>query len=303
MIGGLELIREQCRRPADAVRWACVLEATSPKAGNVFPGREFGDLSYLDFVTAAEISAASFDPPPPSFSHGVLQASRETAGRLSTNVNLGILLLLGPLVQADSIDSSRRLNRPEWQSRVGDVLESTTPEDAKRLYAAINVASPGGMGESEEMDLSGPPPQNFLDAMRAAQSRDRIARNYAQRFSDLFETVVPMLGQSIQNENDLLGGIALAHLRLIASEPDSLIARKFGSEVAREVQQRANFDVRDAAKREAFDRFLRIGTRGPSGKSSTLNPGTTADLIAAGLYVLLREHDQTECENQTGSSV
>ncbi|QEF97133.1 ATP:dephospho-CoA triphosphoribosyl transferase [Stieleria maiorica] len=289
MTGGLASIRLACTCPADAIRWACVLEATAPKAGNVYPGRDFEDLSYLDFVTAAELAASAFDPRPSSFSHGVLEACGRTAERLGTNVNLGILLLLGPLVQTDAAAGESPLNRAQWRDRVVACLDSLTAEDADRLYAAINVAAPGGMGQSDEMDLSGPPPEDFLAAMRHAVSRDRIAKNYADGFADFFHHVVPLVHQSLIDEGDWMGGLTLAHLRLLAAAPDTLIARKFGEDVAREVQRRARFDHRDGEQREAFDRYLRTGTLDRQGQSSRINPGTTADLIAAAVYVLLRE--------------
>lgn len=292
MIGGLDLIRKQCLCSADAVRWACILEATAPKAGNVFPGREFDDLTYLDFVSAAYIAARCFDQPAASFSHAVLGASEQVAETIGTNVNLGILLLLGPLVESDSPDDAPPLSRSQWQTRVTTTLASLTADDTSRLYDAINAASPGGMAEVDEMDLASPPPSDFIAAMRAAMSWDRIARNYADGFCDLFETVVPLLARSIEQENDLLSGISIAHLGLLAAEPDTLIARKFGQEVALNVQQRARFDPKDAQKRAAFDHFLRIGEADRHGKTSRLNPGTTADLIVAGLYILLRERDE-----------
>lgn len=289
MTGGLPAIRRVCTRPVDAIRWACVLEATAPKVGNVYPGRDFDDLTYLDFVTAAELTASAFEPPPPSFSHGVLAACNASADQLGTNVNLGILLLLGPLVQVDAADGHVRLDRSSWSSGVTAVLDSMTADDSIRLYAAINVAKPGGMGQSDEMDLSGPPPQDFLAAMRHAATRDRIARNYSDGFADLFHHVLPVVQQSVLDEHDLLSGLVLAQLRLLAAEPDTLIARKFGDGVAREVQRRARFDHRDAEQRDAFDRYLRTGTLDLAGQSNRINPGTTADLIAAAVYVLLRE--------------
>ncbi|MCA9140526.1 MAG: triphosphoribosyl-dephospho-CoA synthase [Planctomycetales bacterium] len=295
MIGSLKVIRSICVKPSDAVRWACLIEATAPKAGNVFPGRDFADLTYRDFVNAAEITSAALANYG-SFSLRVNHASSTISKRIGTNVNLGILLLIGPLVEADSPDQmppgkGARQSRSGLRERVGGVLHSMTADDAKLLYDAINVSVPGGMGKSEEMDLAGPPPANFCDAMRAAASRDRIARNYANGFSDLFDVVLPAVHESIMSESDLLGGVALAHLRLLASEPDTLIARKFGLSVAREVQRRADFDHHDLDARESFDQFLRTAAVDQSGQSSNINPGTTADMIAAALYVLLRESD------------
>ena len=289
MIGGLKSVRALCGRPVEAVRWACILEATAPKAGNVFPGCDFDDLTYVDFVSAAEITAAMFEGLTESFSQVVLNASVSIAQKLGTNVNLGILLLLGPLVQADVSDGWSRRTRVDLRSQIKEVLGALDAQDSDRLYAAINAASPGGMGTSDQMDLSSPAPDDFISAMKTARSRDRIALNYGDGFSDLFDSVVPTLEDSIAMENDLLSGIARGHQRLLISEPDSLIMRKFGPEVALDVQKEADFDHDDIAKRKAFDQFLRSGTKDLEGKTSTINPGTTADLIAAALYVLLRE--------------
>ena len=85
---------------------------------------------------------------------------------------------------------------------------------------------------------------------------------------------------------DLLQGIVHAQIRLLADEPDTLIARKFGDAVARDVSARARIDPTDAEAVQALDRFLRGDN---PYRLSRINPGTTADLIAAALYVLLRE--------------
>ena len=189
MIPCLDLVRSRCERPSDAVRWACVLEAIAPKAGNVFPGNDFDDLCFGDFVQAAEIAASAFGDPSLSFSQRVLSVCRNVREAIGTNVNLGIMLLLGPLVEADAATDQGRLDREELQRRVRQVLSQLDADDSSKLYEAINVAAPGGMGKAEQMDLSAAAPASFLDAMRAASSRDRIARNYADGFDDLFGAV------------------------------------------------------------------------------------------------------------------
>ena len=57
MCSALSRLRGHVRTTADAIRWACLLDATAPKAGNVYPGCPFADLTYAHFVTAAEITA------------------------------------------------------------------------------------------------------------------------------------------------------------------------------------------------------------------------------------------------------
>ena len=118
--------------------------------------------------------------------------------------------------------------------------------------------------------------------MDLAKERDRVALQYSGGFDDLCCEVVPILSSSIRDCGDVLTGICQAHLRLMASAPDSLIGRKNGPQVANEVQLRAQqIDPTDVDSVESFDRYLREG-------GHQLNPGTTADLIAAALYVLLR---------------
>ena len=42
---------------AGRAQYACVLEASAPKPGNVSPGRPFADVGYEDFVVSAEAIA------------------------------------------------------------------------------------------------------------------------------------------------------------------------------------------------------------------------------------------------------
>src|SRR5207244_1327739 len=84
--------------------------------------------------------------------------------------------------------------------------------------------------------------------------------------------------------------IVQAHLCQLASSPDSLIHRKCGLAVAKEASERATSVLMagspDPTDHEsalaAFDSWLRAD-------GNLRNPGTTADLVAAGLFVLLRE--------------
>ncbi len=132
------------------------------------------------------------------------------------------------------------------------------------------------------------PQVDIVEAMTLAADRDLIARQYATGFVDLMERIVPLVEESICRRGDLLGGIVDAHLRMLANEPDSLIARKNGFEVAAGVQKRAqNVDLDDPASISVFDESLRNDTH-------ELNPGTTADLIAAALYMLLRTPNHRE---------
>ena len=282
----LNLLRNVIDSPTDAIRWACLLEATAPKPGNVYPGCSFEDLEYHDFVVAAEIASKAFSQTRQPISKRMLSAVDSAVAQSRTNVNLGIVLLLGPLVSADETmasDSTRARDPVNWAESVAEVLDRFDGVDGQNIFKAINHASAGGLGDVDSMDVRDTHPQvDIVKAMTLAADRDLIARQYATGFKDLIQRVVPLVDESIRLRGDLLAGMVDAHLRLLATEPDSLIARKNGLPVALRVQQNARkVDLDHPVSIAKFDESLR--TRGHE-----LNPGATADLLAAALYVLLR---------------
>ena len=63
------------------------------------------------------------------------------------------------------------------------MLRETTLADARLAYAAIREAHPGGLGTAGDQDLAGEPSVTLLEAMRLAQGRDLVAREYATGFA------------------------------------------------------------------------------------------------------------------------
>lgn len=262
---------------------ACLLEATAPKPGNVHRGADFEDLTFTDFL----VSAAAIGPPleaarTTGVGPAVLAAVRGTRRLVPTNSNLGMVLLLAPLAAVP--------RKVGLATGVGEVLRQLTPDDARDVYQAIREARPGGLGKVAEMDVADAPPDDLLVAMRAAAPRDLVARQYSENFATVLEQVVPWLAAGCRAGWPLTTAIVHAHVRLMSVHPDSLIARKCGAETAREAAARAARALAagnppDEAYHEALadlDFWLRSDHH-------KRNPGTTADLIAAGLFAGLRE--------------
>ena len=260
------------------VETACRLEATAPKPGNVHPGAAFPDLSHAELVAAGRAIADPLDRAATRrIGETILEAVTRSRQVTRSNANLGIVLAIAPLAAVP--------DHVPLQRGVAEVLARTTPDDARDVWRAIAVASPGGLGRASRHDLAGPPPENLLEAMRAAADRDGIARLWATAFRDLFERVAPDLETQI-GLHGIDEGIVRAHVRLLADRPDTLIARRHGEAIAREVSESAAAIVAaDAstwqASVAAFDARLRRPPR--------RNPGTTADWLAAALFILLRE--------------
>ena len=125
---------------------ACVWEATARKPGNVHRYADFDDLTYLDFVTAAAAVAPVLAlSPDRRVGRTVLEGVRATRRVVSTNANLGILLLLAPLTKAAA--------EADLRSGLDRVLDELDVEDARLVYEAIRLANPGGMGRSTEQDI------------------------------------------------------------------------------------------------------------------------------------------------------
>lgn len=276
--------RRVSRSAGDRVRWACTLEAVAPKLGNVHPSASFADLNAADFLTAgAQLAWAVETHPDWPVGRIIFDAVRRCRDATGTNVNLGIALLVVPLVKAERLTQESDLPVRE---AVRHVLEGLTPEDGQHAFAAIRLAQPGGLGRVERMDVAESGPVDLRAAMADAADRDLIALQYATAYAMLFDSVVPVVQQAVRDAGDVLTGIREAQLRLLAATSDSLIARKCGREAADEaramavqVLRSANCSERVAAEAK-FDAWLRSD-------GHRRNPGATADLIAAALYLLL----------------
>ncbi|MGL5094968.1 MAG: triphosphoribosyl-dephospho-CoA synthase, partial [Planctomycetia bacterium] len=88
-----------------AVELACLLEAIARKPGNVHPRRDFADAGCLDFLAGGVVVGPLLaDAATTGVGRAVYDAVDATRRLVSSNVNLGIALLLAPLCAADTDD-------------------------------------------------------------------------------------------------------------------------------------------------------------------------------------------------------
>jgi triphosphoribosyl-dephospho-CoA synthase len=264
-----------------AAQLACVLEASAEKPGNITPSHDFDDTSYEDMLRSAialgpEIGRAGER----GVGETVLAAVRATRAVAGANTNLGIALLLAPLAKAAFGD-------PPLRSHLTQVVTSLTVDDARAAYEAIRLAGAGGLDEPVEHDVRDEPTVTLREAMAAAAGRDAIAAEYATGFEVTFGLGLPALRAALDDALGPRDAIVELALRLLAEMPDTLIARKRGVSVAERVSAGAARvlaagGVRAREALAAFDASLRAD-------GNALNPGTTADLVTAVLFVALLE--------------
>jgi triphosphoribosyl-dephospho-CoA synthase len=267
---------------AAAAQLACLLEASAPKPGNVSPGRHFADVRYEHFLaSAAAIGAAFVDAGSRSVGETVLHAAKATSQWTRSNTNLGIVLLLAPLARAADVGG-------ELRSALRQVLASTTVADARDVYAAIRLASPGGLGEAPQQDVHDEPTVTLLEAMTLAAEHDGIAREYATAFGVTFETALPALMRARGDRLSWDDVVVETFMTVLAAAPDTHVARRGGPELAADISQRAADVLRAGGVRSNEGRkalgYFDHSLRDPRNIG---NPGTTADVTAAAIFVAL----------------
>jgi triphosphoribosyl-dephospho-CoA synthase len=256
---------------------ACQAEIEALKPGNVHVFADGHRMSADQFLRSAEVTAAPLTEPDAPVGRRILAAIRATRDAVATNTNLGIVLLAAPLLSA--------AERPggDLRANVGEVLAALTMDDTAAVFAAIALASPGGLGTTDN-DVREPPKIGLREAMRQASDRDLIARQYANGMADVFTTGLTALAEAERRGEDGMWPVISVYLAFLATFPDSHIARRHGIAVAAEVQREAaaiaaelvRVQEEQARNRKlmAFDRDL---------KARAINPGTSADLTVASL--------------------
>jgi triphosphoribosyl-dephospho-CoA synthase len=156
------------------------------------------------------------------------------------------------------------------------------------VYAAIRRAKPGGLGQSDTQDVAGEPDVTLLDAMRLAADRDGVAREYATDFEVTFDRGAPALARARGDGLSWSDAIVETYLSLLAAGIDTHIVRRTGLAAAEHVSMLAREALTVGGVRtdegrqavEAMDLAMRDAR-------NSHNPGTTADLTAAAIFVTL----------------
>jgi triphosphoribosyl-dephospho-CoA synthase len=271
---------------AVSAQLAALLEVAAEKPGNVTPRHRFADMRLADFLaSAAAIGPAMRAAGQQPVGETILQAIRATRRVTRVNTNLGIVLLFAPLARAalaGPTGSSLRANLEE-------VLAALTVEDAVHAYHAIRLAQPGGLNHVQDEDVSQRPTVDLRAAMSLAQERDSIAREYVTGYEITFDIGLPALREALSEGLPVEEATLITFLTILARVPDTLIARKVDLARAEAISERArallvvvHAPVPEVV-RHAFQ-TLDTELRDPHNRH---NPGTTADLTAAALFVAL----------------
>lgn len=267
-----------------AFEYACKLDVFSIKPGNVFLDHPAYGMTHKDFLQSSMACSDIICEQNIDIGEKILESVKASIDVVGCNTNLGIILLCSPIVEAIYLDNEHKLQ----QNNLKKVIDRIDLKQTKTIYKAINLANAGGMGLKDKFDLNAKKSSDFTlsEAMNFASSYDYIANEY----TNYFNNIINIISLNWRNYFKLMGNAECAttatFLKLISSNPDSLIARKYGLDTAIEVSGKfkALSDEYCELKNPNIinNKLLLLDSEL---KIQGLNPGTTADVVVASIFI------------------
>ncbi|MFA4934216.1 MAG: triphosphoribosyl-dephospho-CoA synthase [Candidatus Methanoperedens sp.] len=277
---------------ARGAQLAMLLEVSAtPKPGNIDRDHNYTDTRFEHFLASAvgvypilEKAARSKSGAGALIHEAVAESGKWQKGG---NTHFGAFLLLIPLVMA----AGKCENRTCLKAQVQKTVMETTVEDAIELYRAFSKAKVKvkpvddlDLGDAGSIDKIKAEGRTLFNLMQISSSYDIIAEEWTNGFKKTFECAA-----SIRNKlkkHGINDAVVLTFMELLSGNKDTFIQTKFDSKKAEEVSMRAKEilqkgdieEIRDDI--HSFDEFL---------LKEGINPGSTADIIIAGLFVSLFE--------------
>ncbi|MDR0768158.1 MAG: triphosphoribosyl-dephospho-CoA synthase [Methanosarcinales archaeon] len=313
---------------ASAAALSMVLEAASyPKPGNVHRLQDFKDTSFEHFLASAlsvqsvfmKSAESSPETGPPEFGPLFYEAVFKSQFMQSGgNTHFGTLILLLPLSIAAgyicSNDEKCERNKKTGKAvilKAAEICRTTTSKDAVCFYKAYNTLSvpvqKTEKGEADyELDLTNTAAiekiriENIplFDLMAMGAKRDMIAAEWVNGFEKsekfarklqknkaYFEENPKKCFGSIMNS-----AVVYTFLELMSLYPDTFIAAKYNEETALEVQKEASKIMKKLKKSKNLKKMIpEIQKLDEKLQKERINPGSLADITAAGIFISILE--------------
>ena len=264
-----------------AYLFSCKKDIELIKPGNVNLLSPHKDTKAQDYLDSATLSSKELFNQNHSLGKRILESVKITRSQVNVNTNLGIILLCAPVIQS-YID----FNALDLRDCIKKTLSATSVKDTHDLCAAINISSPGGLGDSDLYDTASYPNISIKQIMDYSKEYDRISYQYSHNFTDIFDFIIPKLEFLNQRYESLDISLSLLFIEILAKIPDSHISRKFGDKIAKKTSNNA-YDLLKILDREYDPDYLAkaLNNLDYEYKKKGINPGTTADLLVASLMI------------------
>ncbi len=303
-----------------------MLDIVTPKPGNVHRYYDHPDTRLVHFTASiARLGQPLFlaaqrgnelqrtqDPSSVGLGELIKLATQATISPHGKNTLLGTILLMVPLAASAGIDvQGSRFTPEKLRKGITRFLKDSTVEDAVSLIHALQIAKPGGAipkttqwtSKHKSLDYRSPQTIHHLRAegytlrsyMALSAPYDAVAQEYATDFAYIFDVLYPQFFHALNRHTTAENATLSTFMWELGQRPDTFIQRKAGSEAAEEVRSRAQSlytkmthtpEPQWLKLLAPFDNYLHS-------KGSQLNPGTTADLLSAAIFVALLAENLT----------
>ena len=274
---------------ARCAQLAMILEVSAtPKPGNIDRDHNYTDTRFEHFLASAvgiypylEKAAGSESGVGELISECVIESGKWQKGG---NTHFGAFILLLPLVMA----AGRSEDKSQLKEQVQNIVRNTTIEDAIEFYRAFSKIKVK-VKPVNDLDLSDPDSVHkirerrltLFDMMDISKNNDMIAEEWTNGFVRSFECSDLIMNKII--EYGINDAVVLTFMELLARYKDTFISTKLGPEKAEEVSIRAA----DVLKKRPDMVMKEIRRFDEELLSEGVNPGSTADIIIAGLFISL----------------
>ncbi|MCL5949689.1 MAG: triphosphoribosyl-dephospho-CoA synthase [Candidatus Bathyarchaeota archaeon] len=301
---------EKAQHISKCLQLAIMLEVSAQKPGNVSFTSSFEETRVEHFLASAVAAGPTFQEAAylgTSVAEKKLEVAKVGLGQLikdcaldvnawqkGGNTILGTVMLLVPIAVAAGMTLTKKsyvLDFSKMRKNIDLAVKSTTAWDSVHLYEAVDIASPSGLGDAPDLDVTNPASKQRLlkenvglfEVFKIASGYDDICYEWVNGYPITFDLAYPYLKKQLESK-PLNTAVVHTFLKILSERPDTFIARKVGKEKALEVSKEAKAVLElgglETAKGKKslaeFDKKLRT-------KGNSCNPGTTADLTAAAL--------------------
>ncbi|MCJ7793322.1 triphosphoribosyl-dephospho-CoA synthase [Candidatus Bathyarchaeota archaeon] len=302
--------QEKAQHISKCLELAILLEVSAEKPGNVNFTSGFEGTRCEHFLASAVAAGPSFQT---AAYRGILVAENKlgisevglgqliktcaadiNAWQKGGNTILGTIMLFMPVAVAAGMGPTKKnyaFDLSLLRKNIDLAVKSTTALDSVHLYEAVDIASPSGLNDAPDLDVTDPRSKERLikenvslyEVFKIASGYDDICSEWVNNYPVTFDLAYPYLMEQLKSK-PLNTAVVHTFLKILSERSDTFIARKVGKEKAQEVSLDAKAVLElgglETAKGKKslrqFDRKLRLS-------GNKCNPGTTADLTAAAL--------------------
>lgn len=286
----------------------CLEVSASPKPGNVDRHDDYEDTRYEHFLASAismypaiEEATTGSDDVGRLIKNAVMESVSWQKGG---NTHFGAIILLVPLAMAAGriLEEKDTFTIPELTECAHMIVRSTGTSDAVDFYSCFDAAGVK-VNPVEEFSLQDEQAINELnekrvslyELMEIAKGYDLIADEWTSGFkrcAACAETII--LGM----DNRLFPGIpgadindvvVYSFLQILSENEDTFITTKFDSETALSVSSRAKSLLQKIYNNEAEFKDIKAHIKEMDREllEKRINPGSTADIVIAGIFIAL----------------